>query len=289
MVAIGESNLRGIEIDKVVRGFADEEFIFKRFLTVLPTSAREIRYFTKTTGALDSTDTTGVTASQIPTSPLSKPVKAGPSYTRNTTYIRHYKVESDLISAEDLKDNDVSIELTILRDLTRAVLNQVDTRIFAVLNDTTNANTSSAAGSGWDDTSNGNPIMDLLSGAMAIRDDGYDVTNLVALVNPTEYKNLMNYLITVKGSSIPAFSSDLARGDGVLTNVAGTRIVVSNNATAGTVIQFVPQRAAQWRSFMEITGVRIDDPLIGTIFRVAEEGEAILTDPKAVTVIQNAG
>src|SRR3990167_3973212 len=100
----GQAEIRGIDIDKLAKGFADEEFIFKNFLTVTPTSAREIRWYQKTSATLDSTDTTGITASQIAnTAPLALPVVVERTWTRNTSYVRKYFVESPMISDEDIK------------------------------------------------------------------------------------------------------------------------------------------------------------------------------------------
>ena len=46
----GQSDLRGIDIDKMAKGFAEEELVLERFLTVTSTSAREIRWYQKTSG-----------------------------------------------------------------------------------------------------------------------------------------------------------------------------------------------------------------------------------------------
>jgi hypothetical protein len=105
-------------------------------------------------------------------------------------------------------------------------------------------------------------------------------------MNPNEHTLLLQYLIDVKGSSIPAFSSEKIRS-GVVMEILGCNVVVSENATTDWVIQWVPTRAATWKTFMPITSVVIDEPGIGKKIRVWEEGECILTDPKAVHVISN--
>lgn len=276
----GMSEIRGIDIDKLAKGFADEEFVFKQFLTVTPTSAREIRWYQKTTGVLDSVDTTGITASQIAnTSHLSLPTVVEQSWTRRTSYVRKYFVESPWMSYEDLSDCDPDILATNVRDLTRAVANQVDSRIYSILS-TQLPLSGSAAGGGWDDGTNGNPIADLLSGSANIRAQGYDISNLVLLVKPSDYKNLLNWLIAVKGSSIPAFASQKVE-NGVLMNIVGNKVVVSNNCSGGYAIQIVPQRIATWKTFTPITAQTKDEVGIGKKIRVWEEGEMLLTDPYA--------
>ena len=281
---VGQSELRGIDIDKLAKGFADEEFIFKNYLNATPTSAREIRWYRKTAGTLDSTDTTGITASQLEgVGQLALPDVIEQSATRQTSYVKKFFVESPWLAWEDIRDCDLDMLAINVRDLTRGIANRVDKRIYNTLSGGL-ALSGSSMGTGWDDTTNGNPILDLLSGAMAIRSQSYDVSNLVVLMSPTAYKWLVNYVITVKGSSIPAFASSTAQS-GVLTSVIGQRIVVSNNATDNWVVQIVPNRVATWKTFQPITAITKDEPGIGVKIRVWEEGEILLTDPNAGFVI----
>jgi len=285
----GEADIRGISIDKLAKGFADEANIFKRFVTVSKTSAREIRWYQKTAGFLDSTDTTGITASQI----QSVGFKALPnvieqSWTRNTSYIRKYFVESPTISIEDIKDADIDILATNVRDIVRAVARQVDKRIYDVLTDNvsgtafdgSSVTSAAATADGWDDAVTGDPIKDIMAGITSIRNNSYDTTNLVMILHPDDHSALLQYLISVKGSSIPNFSSEKVK-TGVVMEILGVQIVVSSNATTDYAVMFVPQRAVTWKQFMPITSVVIDDAGIGKKIRCWEQGEALLTDPNA--------
>ena len=44
----GEQDIRGINIDKLAKGFADEENILKKYVVNSTTDAREIRWYQKT-------------------------------------------------------------------------------------------------------------------------------------------------------------------------------------------------------------------------------------------------
>ena len=113
MASSGEANIRGLDIDKLAKGFGDEQNQFKKVCTLSTTAAREIRWYKKTSGFLDSTDTTGITASQIAnTAERALPVVVEQSWTRQTSYVRKYFVESPTISMEDIKDTDVDILAT---------------------------------------------------------------------------------------------------------------------------------------------------------------------------------
>ena len=84
-----QADIRGIDIDRLAKGFADEDNIFKQYCTVSTTSAREIRWYKKTSGFLDSVDTSGITSSQIANVAFkARPVVVEQSWTRQTSYIR---------------------------------------------------------------------------------------------------------------------------------------------------------------------------------------------------------
>jgi hypothetical protein len=282
------ADIRGINIDKLAKGFADEQNIFKKFVTNASTSAREIRWYQKTAGFLDTADSTGITASQISNvSFKARPFVTEQSWTRNTSYIKKYFVESPWISDEDIKDTDIDILATNVRDLVRAVQRQVDQRIINVLTENYTPSTIQtfvAEQDGWNDIQTGNPIQDLNEAKQMIRAYGYDPEGAVLAINSIENMHLLNFLISVKGSSIPSFAADKVQS-GVVMNLLGLRVVVSEHVTTDYALVFVPQRAATWKSFTGISTAIVSDPGIGKKIRVWEEGECLLTDPKAVVLI----
>ena len=277
------ADVRGLDIDRALKGFADESFIFKDFLTVTPTANREIRWWRKTSGVLDSTDTTGITASQIRNAFGTLPPIVEQTATRLTSQVQHFSAQTPLFSYADIRDSDPDMFAANLRDLKRAIENQIDFRILDTLSGSVLLS-GGAMGTGWDDTSAGNPFMDLLSGAMEIRKQGYDISNVVAWIHPNDFKAAIDYFVTTKGSSIPQFASGVVQ-DGVITRVANVRIVVSNNCTEKQVLMLVPQRAATWKQFTPLTAVTIEDPLLGARLRAAEDGEVIFTDPNAACLL----
>ena len=201
-----------------------------------------------------------------------------------------------MITMEDIKDNDVDIFNTHIKDIVRGVVNQRDIHIYSVFieanaatptvpNPTNILNTVSTQ-DGWDDLVTGNPIFDLMQGNQLIRAQGHKTGDIIAYMNPIEHLNLMNYIITVKGSSIPAMSSEMAKS-GVLMEIVGNKIVVSQNATTDFVLQFIPNSAVVYREFMALTSVVVDEPLIGKTIRVATEGVAYIQDPNKIHLIKD--
>lgn len=289
-----QAEIRGIDIDKLAKGFADEDNVFKKFVNKSKTKAREIRWYQKTAGFLTSATTTGITTDMIETTSKSIGTVIEQSWTRQTSYIKKYMAESPWLSIEDIKDSDVDVLATNVRDIVRAVARKVDLRIFSVLNEAdaatpttpnpTNVNTAVATADGWNDEVTGDPITDILTGKQNIRSNGYNPEGCIISMNSIEHKYLLQYLINVKGSSIPNFSSERVK-DGVVMEILGCNVVVTENQTTDYVTMWVPGRAATWKQFMPISSVVIDDPGIGKKIRCWEEGECLLTDPKAVHVI----
>ena len=191
---------------------------------------------------------------------------------RSTSYVRKYFVESPLISEEDIKDTDIDILATNIRDLVRAVANQVDKRLYNVITENlspVNINTTAATADGWDDASTGNPILDIMVGNQKIRANGYDAKEVILYINSIEHKNLLNYLINVKGSSIPSFSSEKLK-TGVIMEILGNQVIVSENAVTDYALQFIPKRACTWKQFMPITSAVVTEVGIGRKIRTCK-------------------
>lgn len=287
----GMAEIRGIDIDKVAKGFAEEDMIFKRYCLETNTSAREIRWYQKTAGYLSGTTTTGMTSELMDnTDQLAMPTVVEQSWTRNTSYVRKYFVSSPVISEEDIKDSDIDVLLGNIHDLTRAIARRVDTRIWNVMTESQSAVNINhvAITNEWDDYSNCSPVADLMQAKAYIRTYGYDPEGAILFLNPNEHMYLINWLIATKGSSIPSFSSSTLE-KGVVMEILGLKVVVSQNVTADYAAVVVPKQACTWKTFIPITARQVEEVGIGTRIRVWEEGEAILTDPKCVTLLSNVG
>ena len=288
----GMSEIRGIDIDALAKGFADEETLFKRFCTVTPTSAREIRWYAKKAGFLDSTDTTGMSTTRLGNvAQLALPEVIEPSWTRTSSYVRKYFVESPVISDEDIKDSDPDVLATVIRDLTRAIAYQVDARIWDVLTESQTPSTINSvhcSGSLWASGTLSNPIRDIMDAKRQIRVYSYDPEGGSLLLNARSHQLLLQWLIDAKGSSIPAFASQKVQ-TGVVMEILGLNVTVSQNVTDKFGLVGNLARACTWKTFTPITARAIDDIGIGTKIRVWEEGEALLTDSRAVCLLSGCG
>ena len=276
----GQADIRGIDIVKLVEGFADVDVVLKNYVRVVKTSAREIRYYSKTAGYLTSPTTTGITTDMIESSSKSMPVVIENSYTRLTAYVKKYFASSPMISIEDLNDCDPDIWGDIIKDAARAVNKKVDAAILVAL-DAGGCGTAAATGNGWNVDADADPILDFQNAKESIKSYGYSTDNLIAYMNQAEEKWLMRWLITVKGSSIPSFSSDKV-GSGKIMELIGIKIVSDPNRPTDTVTIFNPDKAIVYREFMPTTSAVIDEAGIGKTVRVWCEGVATRPNPYAV-------
>lgn len=286
----GQQDLRSINIDKAVKGFAEEENLFDQFVNVKVTSARENRWYQKTAGFLDTTDTTGITASQIDfVAPGAMPDEAGNSFTRNTSHAKKFMLRSRLISMEDIKDNDVDLFQQELRDITRAVVRRAQIRGWNVLTESQSVSlinsttTTSVGGDQWDATSGLNPVKDVYDALRQIAANNYDITSAVLMVSPKDYMSLAVYVFN-QGAQAPSHGDSAVSGNRLM-EFAGCRVVVSNIVTTDYAVVFIPSKAVTKYEFVAITGTTVEHEGIGREIRVWHECEYVLTDPKAVTLI----
>ena len=274
-------DIRSLDTKKLLKGFALTEYVFQNKVTKATTSGDSIRWYKET-----AADLTATAPSQLETSPLSIFETLEVSWTRTVSYPRKYAAEGT-ISREDIKSADINVLARTLLRLTRAVAKKVDTRVYNVITEDqtpSDIGTAAATGTGWDDTTNGNPVLDIMAAKQAIAESDYDVAGCQVWMNPKNHKDLLNYLITVKGSSIPNFSSEKVKS-GVVMRLLGCDIVVSNNVVADSVWVGLPKVACTWYSFEGLHSETENILGKGTKIAVWENGEAVLTDPKASYLI----
>lgn len=285
----GQIDIRGIDVQKFLTGFADEDTILKGMCRQSTTSAREIRWFQKTAGYLAPATTTGITTNLASNKGFGSmaPI-ANASFTRNTSYVWKFSMKSEIISLEDEADSDVDILAVTLRDLLRGIASQVDTRIYNVMTESlspSTINTVAATDDGWDDAATGNPILDILKAKQLIRSYRYDISSGgVLYINSIEERNLLNFLISVKGSSIPQLASQTVEGKRLM-EILGLKVVVSENATTDYALIFIEGVSCAWKQFMPLTSKVEEIVGVGKVVHVWEEGQALLENPRSVCLI----
>lgn len=285
MVGKAETNeIRGLDIDKTVRGFADEQYVFKSLCNISPTSSDEIRWYQKTAGTLSPTSPQTLLSSRMAT-----PTVLEPEFTRNVSYPKKWIVEH-IISDEDIQGADIDVLATTLKDLTLAITSAVDAHVWDVMTESQSPSniqtfaTTAIGGDQWDAASYGADIVaDLSYAEQLIRTQNYDVSDLYLAISPKDYSSIKNWLISGKGSSIPGFSSEKIR-NGVVMELMGFKIIVSNNVTADYALAFA-KGGTVFKQKTPISSNVEDEFGIGKRIRIVERGVAYVTDPKKHVLI----
>lgn len=278
-------DIRGLDIDKAVKGFALSEYIFKSDVTVSSMSGDSVRWYQETAADLEAT--TPAAVANI--SPLSTFPTLEVSWTRATSYVKKFAAEG-FLSMEDMKSADIDVMARTLLRLTRAVTKQVDKAIYNVLteNDTpVNINTV-ATNAAWNTASytGVNIIEDIMDAKYQLELYNYNSQGATLYLSPLDYKSMVTWLIDSKGSSIPNFSSEKV-ASGTVMQFLGCNIKVTQNVTADKALLAQTAQACTWKSFQDITSAVIEEKGIGSKIRVFELGVPILTDPRAVCLITN--
>jgi len=286
----GQAEIRGLDINKLATGFAEEfPSPLRSIIRNSITSAREMRWWKKTAGFIDTPDSEGITTSQIGyQAEGSLPEVISQTMTRQTSYVKIFKANSQSISEEDKKDSDPDIYAAHVRDIVRAIQRQVEQRIYDVIGECTisgtpspsNVPSAAATADGWNDTTTGDPIADINAGIESLKLYSYDTSTIYLCINQAEEKHLKNYLINVKGSSIPNFASDQVSKQNVM-EILGCKVVVSPLFTTDWALMLTPA-AAVWKSFMPLKTSEVYDEVTGTYKIVCKEsGECLLENPNA--------
>lgn len=279
----GQALIRDVDITKGAIADFEEALIFKSSISNSPSKSREIKYWVKTSGYL--TLTAPAKLSNI--APGARPFVAETSWTPTTKYTIKYMLDSPMINMEDESDSEVQVFRDNAKDVVEAIANDQDADIFDVVTESqspVNIN-AVAANATWAAASGQDPFEDIMQAKMEIRQQTKrSIRNGELWVNAQGEKDLLVWLVSTKGSSVPNFSSEKV-GTGVIEKFAGLRVVVSENVTATFAVVGDFKQASEYRTFKPLQTWIITEEGIGRKIRVSTNGVAILRKPKYVTLI----
>jgi len=284
----GVNQIRGIQISKILKGFSDEEFTFLNLVEKSTTQAREIRWYKREAGVLDTTDSAGMTASRVDQgAELTLPEVVEQKVERQNSYIKIWVLESPWISEEDFMDSDVQVIALNQKQLPRAIIKSRNDHIYNVLteNQTPVNILTTASTAAWDAASSVAIVKDLNAGIRKIREQNYEPTHL--LLSPKDFDSMLTHFIDTKGASIPQFSSDKITSGSVMT-VLGLQVVVSNSVVADSApIAAMKQAVTYWEFSPVSVNTIYDQRIAAHKIIVRARGLALLTDPKCVHLTTN--
>lgn len=282
----GQIDLRGVDYTKLNFAYLEQALVFKGDLTGRTTKNEQFIWFQETALPLSMTapTSTSVAAGALPWVTQN-------TATKNTTNVKFWMIDSPYIALADLKDNEVNIWEMQSRALTNLLKNDIDTYIWGIVSEnvtpsTINSVTSTAA---WDAGSGQDPIEDIEEAKMDIKDNsGYDPeTNGGKLyVNSYDYKSLIKWLISTKGSSWTEYASAQLT-QGAIMRLRGLDVKRTNAVTTDYAMVAIPQLGGSWYSFKDMETSFIEEPQVGRKMRLGTAGAATLDRPKCWALISN--
>ena len=130
---VEKQDIRGLNIDKAIKGFALTNYVFKNLVNKSPMTGDQLRWYQET-----AADLTATAPSYLQTSPLSTFPTLEASWTRNNSYPLKYAAEGT-ISMEDISSSDLDVFARTMLRLTRAIVKQVDTHIWDIMTESQSA------------------------------------------------------------------------------------------------------------------------------------------------------
>src|SRR3990167_704632 len=223
----GQADLRAEHINKVVTGFALQEYKMKQLVMISPSGAWQESYYRET--AADLTGGAGSAVKGIPR--LANFPYGEVSWTKASSYILKHGMEG-VISFEDEIANNIDVIARTLLRIGRAVAKSVDTEIYNALseNDTpVNINELAIAASfEWDSATiaNRDPIQNILDAKKLIAEDNYDPDNGSGflVLSPKDYANLLG---NANVRNAGQFYTDDVTKNGRVGKILGLKIIVS--------------------------------------------------------------
>ncbi len=282
-ITTGDVNLRAENISKIVQGFALQSYKLKQLCMVNSSSAWQETYYRETASEL-----TGGTEHATRGVPRLAQLPYGEvSWTKTSSYIEKFAMEG-VLSWEDVRTNTIDVLARTLLRIGRAVAYAVDTQIESSIS--SNAGNTSAISSGneWNSATmaNRDPVQDLLTAKRLIYEDNYDPDNGNAYVvlNPYDYSYLIG---NSKVISNPTFKSADVVTNGVVGEIVGLKIIVTNACTTSQAYVVIAKEALTWKEVLPLTTETIIDPLISYKVRAAEYGVCQAPNVNAMCKITN--
>lgn len=277
----GQTTLRGENIDKAVKGFALQEYKFKQVCLEQTSNKWKETYFKET--ATELSGRTGASVKGVPRTAQFPYME--PSWTETSSRHQKYAAEA-VVSWEDATTDAIDVVARTLLRISRAVAKAVDDEIYSVLSSDADINTL-ASNDAWDSATiaNRDPIGDILHAIEYIAVDNYDaLKNGYLLLSPTDYTNI---LMNSKVINNPSFKTADVVSNGVVGQICGLKVIVSNSVTADEALVVCGGEAATWKSASPLKTATIYDEGIKYTIRAWEVGICMVTNPAAIHKITN--
>lgn len=275
----GEQDLRAENFDRIVKGFALQEYKMKQICMIENSSAWTETYYKETAADLTATGS-GNLVEGIPR--LANFPYGEVTWTKVQGINIKHGMEG-VLSWEDIETNNIPVMARTLLRIARAVTKSVDGVIAAgILSEAGNTQSANAT---WDnaDIASRDPIQDILDAKSLIEIDNYDANvNGFLLVHPTGLSHLLG---NANVRNAGQFYTDNVTRNGVVGQLLGLTVISSNSVTDGGAQVVIGKEACTWKQVSPLITKTIEDPGINQTIRAFEVGQLQVTNPDAICKI----
>ena len=246
---VGQSSIRGENIERAVKGFALKEFKLKTPLLLQSSSNWTETYYRETAADLTAPSETfniqGVSrGGAFP--------HVDPSWTKVQGAHVKFAAEGNVFMEDKITDA-IDVQARTLLRVARSIASAVDTYIYTQLTAATGTSGVVAASDTWNSATvaNRDPIGDILKGIAAMEENNYNIlANGYLLLTPLDYSSLLRNSKVINN---PSFKTADVVSNGIVGQICGLKIIVSNNVTAGEAMMIIGQQAATYKSAVPLT------------------------------------
>jgi len=280
MAKLGQTDIRGEKISRIVNAWAQKRFKLKPLLQQVTTKEMLDTYFQEDPTILTASGTRNIKGlgqlSEFPT--------VERSWTKTTSKTIKYGAEGT-ISLEDKRLGAFNAQERTLNGIVESIVNSEDGAIYAALTAETNSSGVVAAVAAWDAAvaTNQNPVNDILRGIQAIDENNYDAQEGgILLVNPHDYASLMQNSKVINN---PSFKTADIVSNGKMGQIAGLTIVKSTSVDDDEAMILIRGLTATWNSAIGFESGVEEDIGKSTLMRSWELGQIQIKHPKALYTI----
>jgi len=279
---VGMADVRGENVSRVVKVMAEEEFKFKQILMLAGSNNWTETYYQEDPTELTAT---GETADVGDVARGASFPNVDASWTKVSTTHKKWGDEATIFM-EDVLTDAIDVKARTVRKVARAIASDFDAYTYSTLSSDASINTAAAVAT-WDNATvaSRDPIRDILVGIQYMAVDNYDfLQNGYILLAPKNYTDL---LMNSKVVNNPSFKTADVVSNGVVGQICGGKLIVSPNVTADEVLMVIGQRAATYKSAVEMSSNVDYDAGIKYTIRSWMIGHVEVTDPEAIHKITN--
>ena len=281
---VGQSSLRAENVERIVKGFALQNYVMKEVTMINNSNSWKESYFQESSAELSASGTRNIKG--VPR--LAKFPHAEVNWTKKSSYLEKYAVEG-IISYEDVLTDEIDVIARTLLRIARAVTKSVDTEIYNVLSEEgvpSLINTVTiGAGNEWDSATvaNRNPFGDILNAIKEIQIDNYDPFSMETflIVNPTDFSNMMD------NEKIQRMFVQEIGKNGRVGKIAGLTVKVNNTTPNDEALVAISKICSTWKSAVPLNVVTSEEAGVQWTIKAWELGVTQLTNPEAVCLITN--